>query len=229
MFPWTRNTEHPAAALVKTTRKVPCCPSPARIACRRRGMRTNERALLARLQQRDDPQDWLDAWETLVGEYGNRLYGLSLRMLRQPQDAEDATQEVWERVLAGLRRFRGDSSMATWFYSIAMNVCLTRIDRAARSRVVTTDDPPGDDLLIDTPDGRPDAERCALSTEARVAIERALGELDPEFRAVILLRDREDLRYEEIAQILDIPINTVKTRIHRARLALQEKLEAFRP
>jgi RNA polymerase sigma-70 factor (ECF subfamily) len=192
-------------------------------------MRTNERALLARLQQRDDPQDWLDAWETLVHECGNRVYGLSLRMLRHPQDAEDATQEVWERALAGLSRFRGDSSLATWLYSIAMNVCLTRIDRAARSRVVTTDDPLGDDLLIDPADDGPDAERCALSAEARVAIERALGELDPALRAVILLRDREDLRYEEIAQILDIPINTVKTRIHRARLALQEKLEAFRP
>jgi RNA polymerase sigma-70 factor, ECF subfamily len=192
-------------------------------------MRTNERVLLARLQQRDDPQDWLDAWETLVHECGNRVYGLSLRMLRHPQDAEDATQEVWERALAGLSRFRGDSSLATWLYSIAMNVCLTRIDRAARSRVVTTDDPLGDDLLIDPADDGPDAERCALSAEARVAIERALGELDPALRAVILLRDREDLRYEEIAQILDIPINTVKTRIHRARLALQEKLEAFRP
>ena len=192
-------------------------------------MRTNERALLARLQQRDDPQDWLDAWETLVHECGNRVYGLSLRMLRHPQDAEDATQEVWERALAGLSRFRGDSSLATWLYSIAMNVCLTRIDRAARSRVVTTDDPLGDDLLIDPADDGPDAERCALSAEARVAIERALGELDPALRAVILLRDREDLRYEEIAQILDIAINTVKTRSHRARLALQEKLEAFRP
>jgi RNA polymerase sigma-70 factor, ECF subfamily len=192
-------------------------------------MRTNERVLLARLQQRDDPQDWLDAWETLVHECGNRVYGLSLRMLRHPQDAEDATQEVWERALAGLSRFRGESSLATWLYSIAMNVCLTRIDRAARSRVVTTDDPLGDDRLIDPADDGPDAERCALSAEARVAIERALGELDPALRAVILLRDREDLRYEEIAQVLDIPINTVKTRIHRARLALQEKLEAFRP
>ena len=192
-------------------------------------MRMNERALLTRLQQRDDPQDWLDAWETLVHECGNRVYGLSLRMLRHPQDAEDATQEVWERALASLSRFRGESSLATWLYSIAMNVCLTRIDRAARSRVVTMDDPLGDDLLIDPADDGPDAERCALSAEARVAIERALGELDPGFRAVILLRDREDLRYEEIAQILGIPINTVKTRIHRARLALQEKLEAFRP
>jgi RNA polymerase sigma-70 factor, ECF subfamily len=191
-------------------------------------MRTDERALLARLQQRDDPEDWSDAWETLVREYGDRVYGLSLRMLRHPQDAEDATQEVWERTLRGLSGFRGDSSLATWLYGITMNVCLTRIDKGTRSRVVTTDDPPGDPHF-DPSDGSPDAERCALSAEARVAIERALGELEPEFRAVILLRDREDLRYEEIAQALEIPINTVKTRIHRARLVLQEKLEAFRP
>ena len=191
-------------------------------------MRTNERALLACLQQRDDPQDWLDAWETLVREYGDRMYGLALRMLRHPQDAEDATQEVWERTLRGLSRFRGDSSLATWLYGITMNVCLTRIDKGTRSKAVTTDDPLGHPQ-IESPDGSPDAERRALSAEARVAIERALGELDPGFRAVILLRDREDLRYEEIAEILGIPLNTVKTRIHRARLALQEKLEAFRP
>jgi len=191
-------------------------------------MRTNERALLARLQQRENAEDWLDAWEMLVREYGGRVYGLALRMLRQPQDAEDATQEVWERALTGLRRFRGDSSLATWLYAIAMNVCLTRIDQGTRSKVIPTD-PFGDDPHADPPDGRPDAERHTLSAEARRAIERALGELDPGFRAVILLRDNENLRYEEIAQILDIPINTVKTRIHRARLALQEKLEAFRP
>jgi RNA polymerase sigma-70 factor (ECF subfamily) len=191
-------------------------------------MRTNERALLARLQQRDDPEAWLDAWETLVHENGDRVYGLALRMLRHPQDAEDATQEVWERALTGLSRFRRESSLATWLYSIAMNVCLTRIDRRTRSRVVTVD-PLIDNPHIDPSDGSPDAERRTLSAEARVAIERALDELDPGFRAVILLRDREDLRYEEIAEILDVPLNTVKTRIHRARLVLQEKLEAFRP
>ena len=120
-------------------------------------------------------------------------------------------------------------TLATWLYSITMNVCLTRLERGTRSKVVPMTDPLGDDLVSGAPDEPPDAERHAFSAEARIAIERALGELDHGFRAVIILRDREDLRYEEIAQILDIPINTVKTRIHRARAALQQKLGAFRP
>ena len=192
-------------------------------------MRTDDRALLAHLRQRHDPERWRDAWEALVRQHGSRVYGLALRMLRHREDAEDATQEVWERTLTGLDRFRGDSSLATWLYSITMNVCLTRLERGTRSKVVPMTDPLGDDLVSGAPDEPPDAERHAFSAEARIAIERALGELDHGFRAVIILRDREDLRYEEIAQILDIPINTVKTRIHRARAALQEKLGAFRP
>jgi RNA polymerase sigma-70 factor, ECF subfamily len=191
----------------------------------------NEAQLLERLVRRDDPDDWLDAWETLVDEYGGRAYGLALRTLRHRQDAEDAMQHVWERVLQGLPRFRGDSSLSTWLFRITMNVCLTRLDARTRHTVTPRgpSDDATDDVLAQLPDTTtPDPERRTLGGETLAAVERALAELDPVFRATILLREVEGLRYEEIAQALDIPVNTVKTRLHRARLELQAKLASFR-
>jgi RNA polymerase sigma-70 factor (ECF subfamily) len=182
---------------------------------------------VARLKRRDDARDWLNAWETLIQEHGRRVYGLALRTLRHRQDAEDATQAVWERVLSGLATFRGDSSLRTWLFRITMNVCLTRIE--ARNRAPTAyrdDDDP--DLFDDVADGAPDPERLALGSAVRAAVERAIGELDPAFRSAIVLRELEGLSYDEIAVVLDVPINTVKTRIYRARLELQAKLRALR-
>ncbi len=181
--------------------------------------------LLARLRHPDHPQDWLEAWETLIREYSGRVYGLALRMLRHRQDAEDATQVVWERVLSALQSFRGDSALSTWLFRLTMNVCLTRLD----SRKHPQADPPGeDDLLEGLADAAPDPERRTLGRETRHAVERAIGELEPAFRAAILLREVEGLSYEVIAQALEVPVNTVKTRLYRARLELQQKLAAFR-
>ena len=110
-----------------------------------------------------------------------------------------------------------------------MNVCLTRLHDCARRHPVSPADH-DDDLLAGIVDERTaNPERHAHGSEARREIERALGELEPAARAAILLREFEGLRNEEIADVLDIPLNTVKTRIHRARLELQAKLKAFRP
>ena len=158
------------------------------------------------------------------------MFGLALRTLRHRQDAEDATQAVWERALHGLRRFRAGG--------VARHVAVQDHDerlfdapprfRARRHPVSPADH--DDDLLAGIVDERTAyPERHAHGSEARREIERALGELEPAARAAILLREFEGLRYEEIADVLDIPLNTVKTRIHRARLELQAKLKAFRP
>ena len=181
--------------------------------------------LLARLRHPDGAQDWLEAWETLIREHSGRVYGLALRMLRHRQDAEDATQVVWERVLSALESFRAEAALSTWLFRITMNVCLTRLD----SRKHAPAEPPGEDNLLDSiADDAPDPERRTLGRETRDAVERAIGELEPAFRAVILLREVEGLSYEEIAQTIDVPVNTVKTRLYRARLDLQQKLAAFR-
>ena len=190
-------------------------------------MPSNERELLARLKRRDDSDDWVDAWEALVNAHGGPVYGLALRMMRHREDAEDATQATWERVLAGLAAFRGDAAVSTWLFRIAMNECLTRLER--RQREGRNHLSEGDDHVLSlVPDRTPGPERHAFGRETLVAIERALGELDAPFRAAVILRELHGLRYEDIAQVLDIPVNTVKTRLHRARLDLQQKLEAFR-
>lgn len=152
------------------------------------------------------------------------MYGLALRMLRDALDAEDATQLVWERVLRGLRRFRGESSLSTWLYRITMNVCLTRLE----NRVEPCRAAAEDETLAVLCDAAPDPERRAMSREMRAAIERALGSLDPAFRSVLLLREVEGLSYDDIARVLEIPVNTVRTRLFRARTALQAALEAWR-
>jgi RNA polymerase sigma-70 factor (ECF subfamily) len=185
-----------------------------------------DRQLIDRLRRRTDPQDWLDAWETLVGEHGGRVYGLALRTLRHRQDAEDATQAVWERALSGVERFRGESQLSTWLFRITMNVCLTRLETERRRPAAWLGS--DDDVLDWVVDDSPDPERRTLGGEARLAVERAIGQLEPPFRVTILLREVEGLSYDEIAEVLDVPINTVKTRLYRARLELQSKLAAFR-
>jgi RNA polymerase sigma-70 factor (ECF subfamily) len=186
----------------------------------------NEAQLVRRLRQRDDADDWLDAWEAVVTQNGSRVYGLALRMLRNREDAEDATQEVWQRALRGLERFRGESSLATWLFRITMNVCSSRLE--AGSRTASGPDSK-DDVVVEMPDPAPDPERRTAGREVREAVERALGTLDPAFRSTVILRELEGLSYEEIAEVLDIPVNTVKTRLHRARRELQSALAGFRP
>lgn len=181
--------------------------------------------LLARLRRPEGAQDWLEAWETLIREHSGRVYGLTLRMLRNRQDAEDATQVVWERVLSALESVRAESALTTWLFRITINVCLTRLD----SRKHAPAEPPGEDDLLDSiANDRPDPGRRTLGRETRDALERAIGGLEPAFRAAILLREVEGLSYEEIARALDVPVNTVKTRLYRARLELLQKLAALR-
>jgi RNA polymerase sigma-70 factor (ECF subfamily) len=187
--------------------------------------RPNDIHLLARLRHPDGAQDWLEAWETLIREHTGRVYGLALRMLRHRQDAEDATQVVWERVLSALESVPAESALSTWLFRITIDVCLTRLD----SRKDAPAAPSGEDELLDSiANDRPDPERRTLGRETRDALERAIGGLEPAFRAAILLREVEGLSYEEIARALDVPVNTVKTRLYRARLELLQKLAAFR-
>jgi RNA polymerase sigma-70 factor (ECF subfamily) len=179
-----------------------------------------------RLRQRDDPDDWLDAWDALVTQNGGRVYGLALRMLRNREDAEDATQEVWQRALRGLERFRGEASLATWLFRITMNVCSSRLEAGSRTAIRPE---AKDDVVAGMPDPAPDPERRTAGREVREAVERALGTLEPAFRSTVILRELEGLSYDEIAEVLDTPVNTVKTRLHRARRELQAALAEFRP
>jgi RNA polymerase sigma-70 factor (ECF subfamily) len=162
------------------------------------------------------------AFEELVRGTQHRLFGVALRMLGNPAEAEEITQEAFLRAHGALADFRGDARLTTWLYAIVSRLCLTRLGSAER-RVVRQ----GEEgfLRLSHPDARPDA--VAEQGELDAALQRAIAELPDERRIVVVLRDVEGLSYEEIATTLGIELGTVRSRLFRARMDLKDKLERF--
>ena len=176
-----------------------------------------------RLAQRGE----VAAFESLVKAYEGPIYNLAYRMLGNAEDAMDATQDTFLKAYSALPRFRGDASFSTWLYRIAKNVCLDRLRHRKRHPTVSLDDPmPTDDGEISrqVSSSNPDPEDLALSGEIQDILDRALGELPSHHRAVIVLRDLQGFSYEEIADVLEIELGTVKSRLYRARTALHDRL-----
>lgn len=162
------------------------------------------------------------AFEELVRAHQHRVYGLALRMLGDAAEAQDVAQEVFLRAHRGLAEFRGDARLSTWLYTIASRLCLNRL--AGSKRRLTR---PGDEALDRVVDGRPGPDETLERDELDAALRRAIAELPEERRVVVVLRDVDGLAYEEIAEILALPVGTVRSRLHRARLDLKDKLERF--
>jgi RNA polymerase sigma-70 factor (ECF subfamily) len=161
------------------------------------------------------------AFEDLVIAYQHRVFGVAVRMLGNRAEAEEVAQEAFLRAHRGLASFRGDAKLSTWLYAITSRLCLTRLASAERRA------PRGGEpellRLADPGDPRSYAERH----EIEAALHRAIGELPEERRIVVVLRDFEGLAYEEIADALDLEPGTVRSRLHRARQELREKLEKY--
>jgi RNA polymerase sigma-70 factor (ECF subfamily) len=178
----------------------------------------------------------LSAFSELVRRYEHRLYNFVLRFAGNHHDAEEIVQETFFKAYSHLREFRGDARFATWIYQIAKNLCINHYYQGLRNQegktysvdeVVDGDGEEGERYFRElvSPDPTPEAE--LLSREVLNFFERALSELEPHFRMALILRDVEGRDYEEIAEILGVPIGTVKSRIHRARLMIQKRLEPF--
>ncbi len=177
------------------------------------------------------------AMDQLVSRYQDRLYVTILRMVNHPEDAADLVQETFVRAMQGISGFEGKSSLYTWLFRIAINLSISH-RRASRYRSALSLDPLTDDDSADSTLNRQAAplrrqlaqdteDDPAISTQRKMEYERllaAIAGLDSEFRAVIILRDVEECEYEQIAEILDVPVGTVKSRLFRARLALRETL-----
>jgi RNA polymerase sigma-70 factor, ECF subfamily len=172
--------------------------------------------LLARLRTGD-----ARAFEELVSAYQHRVFGVALRMLGTRAEAEEIAQEVFLRAYRALADFRGEARLGTWLYGIASRLCLNRL--ASPDRRVTR----GDAVLIDVPAGTPDAAAEVERAELDAALRAAIAELPDERRLVLVLRDVEGLSYEQIADTLALDPGTVRSRLHRARMQLKEKLERF--
>lgn len=170
------------------------------------------------------------AFDEIVVRYQSRIYSLCVRWLNDREVAEEQAQDVFVAAFRALGNFRSECSLSTWLFRIGVNHCrnarLYRM-RRAYGRHETYDAPRDDDdgpvrQLADA-EG-PHADRGVHQNEAGSIVQAALAELDEEHRQILILRDVEDLAYEDIADILDLPRGTVKSRIHRARAELAQKL-----
>ena len=193
----------------------------------RASMEDSERRFIERLRRRDER-----AFNELVEAYEYRVYRLVYRMLGRRDEAEDMAQEVFVQVFKSIGQFRGDSKLSTWVYRIATNLCKNRIkylsrrhdgaqeefdsmaDRAplTRAKGVTSGDVARPDQMVE-------------AFQAEGIVQSCLAELEHDAREVLVLRDIEELSYEEIAEIAGIADGTVKSRIHRARTTLKCKVE----
>ena len=186
-------------------------------------MALQERRLITLSQQGE-----VAAFEELVEEYQGRIYNLAFRMLGNSEDALDVCQESFLKAYKALPRFRGDSSFSTWLYRIAQNVCLDALRRRNRQITFSLDED------LETEDGMmprqfsgdlPDPEETVVHRELQHVVDQALSALSEDHRQIIVLRDFDGCSYEEIADILDIELGTVKSRLYRARSALHRLLE----
>jgi RNA polymerase sigma-70 factor (ECF subfamily) len=157
----------------------------------------------------------------LVQRYQDPVYGMTLRFIGSAVDAEDLAQEAFLRAYRGLEGFKGDSRFSTWLYRITWNLCadwLRRNRRPGRA-AMTIDDAGG------VPDGRVDVEEGYLAAEEKREVREALDRLDAKYRNVLILLYYQKLSYDQIADVLDVPLKTVETRLYRARKLLKETLQ----
>ncbi len=190
-------------------------------------MGDDEARFVARLVARDE-----SAFNELVLLFERRVFALSVRMLGRRADAEEVTQDVFVQVFRSVDSFRGEAKLSTWVFRIAVNLCKNKMNYDARRHSRRHDD------LVDYQDldalsggaglsvgaiARPD--HAFEERQVVEAVREAIELLDLDLRQVVILRDVEELAYEEIAEVMGLQIGTVKSRIHRGRAQLREKLE----
>jgi RNA polymerase sigma-70 factor (ECF subfamily) len=164
------------------------------------------------------------AFGELVRRYQDRLFNTVYRMVDNAEDAQDVVQEGFLHAYQSLESFKGDSLFFTWLYRIAVNTAISF--KRKKRLLVRLDGPSGEAVLepLDPSDlARPGHALEQAEQEQR--IHKALSRLSPEHRAVLVLKDMEGQKYEEMAEALGVPIGTIRSRLHRARLELREVLE----
>jgi RNA polymerase sigma-70 factor (ECF subfamily) len=165
-------------------------------------------------------------FEQIVRHYSAPLFSLAARLVGTAE-AEDVVQETFLRAYRGLESFRGESSLKTWLYAIALNRARARHSTLARLKTLFSSRSQRDevtDVLDDAADPAASPEEATLVKEQRARLRAAIRELPEEFRTAVILRDLEGLSYQEVAAVLSVPIGTVRSRIARGRSLLKEAL-----
>src|SRR3984957_19260887 len=195
------------------------------------GVRTAEAAIIAELKAGSE-----EAYAWLIGEFHQPIYSLVYRMVTDPADAADTTQEVFLKVFRGMKSFHGESTLKTWIYRIALHEASNRRrwwfrhkSKETSMEPLTADTETGPalglkDCLMDDSDSPFDN---MVHEEIRVRVEEELRKVAEPYRTTIILRDLEDMSYEEIAEVTQVSLGTVKSRLTRGREALRQRLVGY--
>ncbi len=196
------------------------------------GVRTEEASIIAELKAGSE-----DAYAWLIAQYHQPIYSLVYRILDDPADAPDTTQEVFLKVFRGISRFNGESSLKTWIYRIAVHEASNRRRWWFRHKVRETSIEPAperqaeDQGALGIGDTLADAADSPLDTvlheEVRSRVEAELKQLQEPYRTTVILRDIEEMSYEQIAEVMNVSLGTVKSRLVRGRDALRRRLERY--
>ena len=179
-----------------------------------------ERRLIQRAQKGDQ-----EAFAALVGEHQRYVYNLALRVLKDEDEALDLAQETFVRAWTALPNFRGQSQFRTWLYRIVTNLCYNRLPGLRRSL-----NDLGEDVISEVAETDPAFDNPAHgleSRELRSYLQQAIDQLDEHYRLLISLRYQNELSYDEIAGMLNLPLGTVKTGLFRAKEQLRRALESY--
>lgn len=206
-----------AAAAIPIFQTMEPNPSPARI-----DDGNVDFELMARIGEGDHA-----AFRELVERHQNTVIGTVAKMLGNPSDAEDISQQVFLRIWRNARRYRPDARFTTYLFTITRNLVFNETRRRGRKKEVSADEREENShhQIEDSPDRRPDAE--LLQSELREAIDAAIAALPESQRMAVVLRRYEQLSYEEIAAVLGLSVSAVKSLLFRARSALRETLGAY--
>ncbi len=174
----------------------------------------------------------VEAFEALARHYKDKIYSYICRTIGDAGEAEDLTQEVFVRAFTSVARFRGASSFQTWLYRIATNICVDTLRRRRRTEQhafsldepLTTED---DAVEREIADASRSPQVLAETGELQQQVRRAIASLSEKLRTVVVLFDLQGLSYEQIAEIVDCPVGTVKSRLFNARVQLRDKLSSY--
>ena len=167
-----------------------------------------------------------DAFERFVDHFRSKIFHYSWLMCGRPEDAEEVAQETLIKVFENFDQLRDPERVRSWIFRIAKNACLMQRRKSvfAPAHELSLDDLPPS---VEAPDAAALPEADLLHSELRAVLDRVIAELPPPYRAVVLLRDLEELSTEETAEILEVSTDVVKTRLHRGRAAMRQKMDCY--
>ena len=193
------------------------------------GMRAEESAIVTDLKAGSE-----EAYDWLIGEFHQPIYSVVYRILSDPADAADTTQEVFLKVFRGMKHFHGDSSLKTWIYRIAVHEASNRRRwwfrhkaRETSMEPIETENGPSPSVCEALIDPRESPFDFVVHEEVRARVEEELRNVPEPYRTTVILRDLEEMSYEEIAEITEVSLGTVKSRLTRGREALKRRLTGY--